>query len=711
MKKKEIEKIPYLTLPKSNKSKKVRYIGITALKNIGNERHIILEVYRNKKDCLQIPVVRYVANKNDWGVFFPESNTWTKQKITTNDWHEGMCWASPGESGSTYGERSERNILYSEDDLKRIQGYFKAKERYMRFDWWDHFESNETTIKNIRVSKVYENRRKRLEEREKNTPELQEKELLEWADTNIFHKKHFLYYKKKGRYATIACSKCGGVSSGAWKTGESYESQFEKGITEPRDKYIGHCPLCGASGTYYPQGRAHSKYGYEDHVFMASRYKEDGVVIRYVQLNKEFQLELMAGEKEDEMHGAYEILSGVEIARKYFVPGKKTQVDYHKHNPYTGNDFWDDCNLDGLKNITIKEAGLYPEFAETLKGTELQYSQITEFIKHADDYKVNAFTYLERYRETPQIEMLVKLKLYEIVKKLARCEYGILQNEKANRLENFLGINKDKIKLLIEAEGNVDMLRVLQMEKRYKQHWTENQVKNLTELKADYRVVNVATKYMTIQKVLNWISKYAGCEYGTGCTSATARLIHTATTYFDYLSMRNQLGYDLNNTVYQRPRDLTAAHNKMANEVNKVENDKRILETEEKYPLIRRNYRKLRNRYFYEDETYIIRPARSATEIVTEGRFLHHCVGGDNYLSSHNNGKTTILMLRYKTSQDIPYITVEIKGNEICQWYGAHDKKPDKDNRQKWLNAYTTRLKCTTQEKEIAIKVPVAAVG
>ena len=28
------------------------------------------------------------------------------------------------------------------------------------------------------------------------------------------------------------------------------------------------------------------------------------------------------------------------------------------------------------------------------------------------------------------------------------------------------------------------------------------------------------------------------------------------------------------------------------------------------------------------------------------------------------------------------------------QWYGAHDKKPDEKNMQKWLNAYVTRMKC-----------------
>lgn len=79
-----------------------------------------------------------------------------------------------------------------------------------------------------------------------------------------------------------------------------------------------------------------------------------------------------------------------------------------------------------------------------------------------------------------------------------------------------------------------------------------------------------------------------------------------------------------------------------------------------------------------------------------EGRILHHCVGGDDYLRKHNEGETYILMLRQQEEPEVPYITVEIDGNNgrIIQWYGAHDKKPDEKNMQRWVDNYITRLKC-----------------
>lgn len=132
----------------------------------------------------------------------------------------------------------------------------------------------------------------------------------------------------------------------------------------------------------------------------------------------------------------------------------------------------------------------------------------------------------------------------------------------------------------------------------------------------------------------------------------------------------------------------------MVLESSKEKMDDRLVEVSEKYPDIKKKYRNLRKRYFFEDDNFLIRPARSAEEIVTEGRVLHHCVGSDDYLEKHNRGDTYILMLRFKDMPEIPYITVEIDNmDRILQWYGKYDKKPDKENMQKWLDAYVTRLK------------------
>lgn len=665
MKKKAIEKIPYFGLEKTSRKKDVKYIGVTAVKIVGHEKHLFLEVYRNKKESKEMPMVRIVLTKKDFGTYWPEKKEWTRQKIKPDSCYGRVIW---GEQRPTWEQEKKENILQSTEDLERIKKFCKATV-YDEGRWWEYIYDHEddivTTARRNREHKAYMRRQEALADRMANTRELPEKEILDRADRLYFHGQHYLYYKKHGCWAHIACSKC------------------------------------GARGKYKCQGKVkgtHDKYIY---LFLGQKYKENGMVMRYVEVGKKWMLGFICGDKGPEMYNASEELSGVEIARAYFEPGKKVQIDYHKHDSYMGKDFWDDCNLYGMAHIPIGAGLIMSETYEEMKGTIFQYSALQEYAKNVRE--VNPIDYLERYSQTPQIEVLVKMGLTDVVEKLVKCYYGIVADENARRPDQFLGIRKERVKQLIRKKGDTHLLGVMQMEKRQGQNWTDEQVEHLAETDLSGTQVETATKYMTLQKLLNRIEKYSGCEYGTECSSASARIRHTATTYADYLSMRINLGYDLNNTVYQQPQDLEAEHNKMVMETNKEEMDKHLKEVAERYPEIRHVYRGLRNKYLYEDDKYIIRPARSAEEIVMEGRLLHHCVGGNTYLAKHNTGKTYILMLRFKEEPDVPYITVEIdaKNPRILQWYGDKDKKPDEKNMQLWLNTWLMKLKTGTLTETI----------
>ena len=455
--------------------------------------------------------------------------------------------------------------------------------------------------------------------------------------------------------------------------------------------------MCGAHGEYKCQGKMKNGLRKSTHLFLGQKYKDAGMVMRYVEVEKEWVMELVCTDKGEEMHGAYEKISGVEIARVYFEPSKKIQKDYHKFDPYSGRDYWDDCNMYGLQNINISEAPIMPETYEEMQGTMFQYSALKEYARK--NWRINPVDYLERYMETPQIEMLVKMGLIGVVKQLVKCRYGIVTAQNARRPDEFLSIRKERVKQLIRKQGDIELLETMQMEKRQNQRWTDEQVEHLAETGLRGGQVELALKYMTMQKLLNRIKRYAGCEYGSDCSRAQIR--HTATTYADYLYMRESLGYDLNNTVYQQPRNLNTEHTKMVMQADKEKEDKHLREVAEKYPNIRYDYKKLRKKYFYEDDMYIIRPAKSAEEIVMEGRILHHCVGGAGYLNKHDTGQTYILMLRFKDAPDIPYITVEVDVERIVQWYGDKDSKPDQKNIQRWLDMWLRKLQTGTLTETI----------
>lgn len=711
MRKKEIEKIPYLGLKKINRKKDVKYIGVTAVKIVGNKKHLFLEVYKNKKESKMVPVVRIILTKKEFWNYFPETEQWTRQKVEKDGGYGNWIW---GEKADTWEQMEKENVLQSTEDLEKIKKFCKIKiPVYYEARWWQYIYKHEddlaTAVRIDREHRKFVRRQEALKDRMSHTAKLPEKRILEYADRIYFQKEHHLYYKKYGSWTKIACSKCGGVTDARWRDGISYESQFQKHTEEPREGKNGKCPMCGAVGTYKCQGKIKGEYSKKIHLFLGQRYKEDGAVLRYVEIEKAWTLGFIEGNDGPEMYNAAEELSGVEVARAYFESGKKVQIDYHKHDLYRNEDFWDDCNLYGLANIDIKAATIMPETYEELKNTIFRYSGLKEYDEQAQE--VNPIRYLQNYQKTPQIEILAKLGLSEIVKGINEGRTGIIVDASAKRLDALLGIRRERTKKLIEEKGDARLLRVLQIEKSLDQHWTEEQVNHLRETELDIAHIAFVLNYMTIQKLLNRIEKYAGCAYETNCGRAVANIRNTAIIYIDYLMMRERRGYDLHNTVYQQPRDLSAAHRQMVTETNREEVKKRLEETEERYENIKKRYRSLRKEYCYEDATYLIRPARSAEEIVMEGRILHHCVGGDNYLSKHNEGKSYILMMRYQKEPETPYITIEINPEQkrIVQWYGERDTKPDKEKIQSWLDNYLEKLKSGTLQEEISEMMTMTA--
>ena len=140
MKEKTIEKIPYLGLKKISRIKSVKYIGVTAVKNIGHQRHLFLEVYENKKESKKIPVVRITLTKKDFGTYWPDKHVWTRQQVS----YYRPIWMET----HTGGILTDENILQSPEDLERIKNFCGTK----LFDaswWWEHISRYEADMEFI----------------------------------------------------------------------------------------------------------------------------------------------------------------------------------------------------------------------------------------------------------------------------------------------------------------------------------------------------------------------------------------------------------------------------------------------------------------------------------------------------------------------------------------------------------------------------------
>lgn len=682
MKKKAIEKIPYQTVEKAKK--KYTYVAAVTIQEICGISHLFVEIYENKKDFLSVPYIRMVFTKHDWGFYFPLNDHWR------------AC-------GIEETSIKQREVCISEKAMDKIWDFTKERGQGERRynSWMNDLRYLICKIKNERRERQRETRQKRLDERITNLPQEPEG-LKEWVDDRLFYRAHRLYYKRHGRYADVYCTACKKDYTRATQPGEGFEAQFEPVIPTPKEGKQGTCLLCHAVGIYRAKGRKISigtPERLEKHFFIAQKYKKTGAVLRYYLAEKGFNL--IVNEQYEE---AREEIAITEISREFFEKGKKIQRDFHVHDNWNGKNIWIDCNIQGNYNIKISDGVIYPQSYENLKDTILQYSGAEEFSTKNSSY--NLFRYMEAYNKYPQVEILSKLGLHKTVIALMEDTEKIVDDVTATNPTKFFGIYPERVSELIKRKGDTSYLKAYQTEKKVNKRFTDRQIEavkicNLAEhLDAEFFT------YTGLDRLINNLERYAECEAVDGICSRTLGHIRAITRrYFDYIRMRKEAGYDLHNSIYLFPRDLNIAHGEMVEEINKDKIKERNAEISLRYPDIERNYRKLCYRYSCKVGDYLIRPARDAAEITREGRFLHHCVGSDNYLSKHNRGESYILFLRKQAESEKPYVTIEIKGERIVQWYGAYDKKPDATIIAELLRQYTRELKERAEQQTLAAAV------
>ena len=357
---------------------------------------------------------------------------------------------------------------------------------------------------------------------------------------------------------------------------------------------------------------------------------------------------------------------------------------------------------------------IYPGTYEAAKGTGAEYAHL-ELAKEKDlindeenwsdrwgtssSYWVGTnnmdsiWEYLSAYADNRRMEMLLKLNMtYLIGMKMRKYPTGL--NGRAKNPWDYLKIYKSRLKGFECTNGEeYKLLQIYRMERKYKLHFTDEEINTLSKL--DIYRMGDCLKYMSVKQLINRVNKYS--------KKMKKRVPEILTLYSDYLKMKDELGYDMTNSIFVFPRDLKGEHDKLVIEKSEKESNERAAKMNEKFEGVEKRFKKANKVYSFHSGKLSIRPAKNAAEIVNEGRILHHCVGGEDYLKKHANKVSIILFLR--TEDDTPYITVEMKPDgKIAQWYGDYDEKPDKEKIQRWLNKYTKQLDKKALEKEAHTK-------
>ena len=120
-------------------------------------------------------------------------------------------------------------------------------------------------------------------------------------------------------------------------------------------------------------------------------------------------------------------------------------------------------------------------------------------------------------------------------------------------------------------------------------------------------------------------------------------------TLQDYWNMAQRLHRDLSDSLVRWPRSLKAAHDQVMAEQKAREDaalNEMFIERAEELQYLS-----------FELNGLLIRPCQNETELIREGKDLHHCVA--TYAKRHAEGKTAILFIRQVAEPNIPFFTLE----------------------------------------------------
>lgn len=598
----------------TNESLPVKFLIKATIERIDKQKVLFLSLFRQeekgkKNDKGKAYYKLFIQGKEYATQALQEDNTyrWSKASLQylTGYWRSDVACYTLG----------EREIIsdYLEIECMVIGQELEAINNFQRKVMQDKLDKKHEKIKN------------RIDEVMAKVPQLPN-DFDKWVDNGPFRFSKYIYYKREGNKIKAYCTEC-----------EKEMELIESNITKKNIKHnnSGTCPDCKKAITYKATGKSTQVSDRTNFAIMQKH--EDGFVVRYFSGTKSY----IDNYKEPELRFYENIRETYHLNEKGELIKKKYEQGYfHQTNIYR----W--CEDSG-KYATPKAYFYTKNINNVIKGTKWQYSCMYDFAKEVN--YLYADTFLREYLKHPQIEYLIKFKLYQFVNEHLSSYYTpswIGVNFKAKNIREVLGIDKPLFMQLKRLDlGNTGLRLVkdaLSKEKLLSDHQVKWVIKNV-------RVENFidTLDYSTPHKIISYVNKQASSKYSPE---------NVLSDWCDYIRQCKELKFDLNNTFVLYPKNLKEKHEEYS-----IMNKSKGLE---KYDSkVRKSYARLNDSYSYADKKYSIRPAADVYEIVAEGHKLRHCVGGSNYISKVASGDKAIMLIRRIDAPGEPFYTLELNLN------------------------------------------------
>lgn len=419
------------------------------------------------------------------------------------------------------------------------------------------------------------------------------------------------------------------------------------------------CPKCGADGeVVHAWRRARTQAKYYFTYFERALYDKEAIIAR------SFAVYRCICADTGEIFDDY-------VPREYYLMRKGEAIHWTHECDFWGNEWWSKRRSLYSKDYVMELSGYQvwlglDRLKPLLKDSWLKYSQLDAFIRLTG--AEGAFRYIELYQKHPQLEYIMKMGLWNIIAEGLQCRsFRNIFNWKGKTPKDLFGVPIGKGDMLALSALAVDMDTF---------HLALYLKKN-----SRFSLTDLAQK----RKELERLSHFDTCEmfdtlkgYGV-CSEETLKYIlrqqqkkkryysirGVLIDWIDYLQDCGKLGLNLEDTAVLKPHDLQRAHQNIIAQLKikaDEELDKQIAQLKEE-----------RKRYNFAASGFIAKVAENSSELIKEGKTLHHCVGG--YADRHAKGKCTIILIRRLEEPEVPFYTMELVGPEkrIIQVRGNHN--------------------------------------
>ncbi|WLR54854.1 PcfJ domain-containing protein [Mesobacillus subterraneus] len=397
------------------------------------------------------------------------------------------------------------------------------------------------------------------------------------------------------------------------------------------------------------------------------------------------------------------------VTRYVFEKGK-VQMMYR--NNYAGvvtrkvqrYDGWSFANkpwtMIGKAGYTRNSKQSIESILKAVEGTFFKYGEWTHFANR----NIDSIYFFSKFAKYPFIEYLWKMGMGELVKAMVEDHHLYRSvNMRGKTMEKILGLSKAEIKEW--KASNIIMTPLL----LHNYKWFRDR-----RVQIDWATAQACDHLLTgsyYQDKLNFILKHSPSlarimKYALSQMKKDTKRYYSVTSLItnwkDYLDECIELKMDIKQESILMPNNLHKAHQKTTRAI-KIKNDEVI---NKKIALQQRQL----DRYRFEKDGLLIRPAVSSIEMFDEGENLNHCVG--RYADRYAKGEIVIMFIRKADQPEKSYYTVELyrNTNEIVQCRGKNNSNPGKDV-EKFLKDYKSEIlsnKRKQKESKKSIRQEVA---